>query len=125
MLKLSLLVGLGGFIGSVSRFLASNYMTKNFPSLYPFGTFAVNVIGCFIIGIIYSLTEERAILSNESRLLLATGFCGGFTTFSAFSAENLALIKDDQYGLVFIYISLSVVAGILFTYLGTVVGKNF
>lgn len=125
MLKLALLVGLGGFVGSVSRFLASSFMTKNFPSLFPYGTFAVNVLGCFIIGIVYSLAEEKAIISNEGRLLLATGFCGGFTTFSAFSIENLALIKDDQYGLVLLYILLSVITGLLFTYLGTAAGKLF
>lgn len=125
MLKLALLVGLGGFAGSISRFLASNFMNKIFPSLFPYGTFAVNVLGCFIIGVIYSLTEEKAIISNEGRLLLATGFCGGFTTFSAFSIENLALLKDDQYGLVILYILLSVITGLLFTYLGTITGKLF
>ena len=125
MLKLSLLVGLGGFIGSVLRFLTSTFMNKNFPSLFPYGTFTVNVIGCFIIGVIYTLTEEKEILSNENRLLLATGFCGGFTTFSAFSIENLALLKDGQYLLVLIYILLSVITGLLFTYLGTSAGKLF
>ncbi len=123
MIRLALLVGFGGFAGSICRFLASSFMTKNMPSLFPYGTFVVNILGCFLIGLIYSLTNDKIVLNNETRLLLATGFCGGFTTFSAFSIENLALLKDDKFVLVAVYIILSVTLGLLFSYLGTVVGK--
>lgn len=123
MLKLALLVGFGGFAGSVCRFLASDYMTKNMPSLFPYGTFVVNSIGCFLIGLIYTLTIDKSVLNNETRLLLATGFCGGFTTFSAFSIETLALFKDDKLVVAGAYIILSVLIGVLFSYVGTLAGK--
>ena len=91
MIKTLLLVGTGGFLGSVSRFLASRYMQENFPTAFPFGTFFVNVAGCFLIGLIYGFSERSALLTPGWKMFLAVGFCGGFTTFSTFANENLAV----------------------------------
>ena len=100
-------------------------MTNNFLSLFLYGTFAVNVAGCFITRLIYSLTKDQTVLSNKCRLLLASGFYGVFTTLSALSIENMALIKDDHFSLAFICIIVSVITGLLFTYSGTITVKLF
>lgn len=118
MFKTICLIGTGGFIGSVARFLLSGIFTKHNTSLFPFGTFTVNVLGCFLIGIIYALAEKQNLISNDARLFLATGLCGGFTTFSTFGYENIVLLKDDQFGYSLLYIGASVIAGLAFTYIG-------
>lgn len=92
-----ILVLIGGAIGSGSRYLMSLYITKTYPSSFPFGTFAVNIIGCLLIGIIYGLTERFQVSSMQWRLFLATGLCGGFTTFSAFAYENIVLLQNENY----------------------------
>ena len=97
MIKTLLLVGTGGFLGSVSRFLASRFMQDNFPSAFPFGTFFVNITGCLLIGLIYGFSERSSLLTAEWKMFLAVGFCGGFTTFSTFANENLALLRDGAF----------------------------
>ena len=82
------LIAIGGLLGSVARYLSVVYVTKLIPSQFPYGTFAVNIAGCLVIGIIYGLSLRYLWLTPEWRLLLATGFCGGFTTFSTFSYER-------------------------------------
>src|SRR5699024_3930334 len=97
MFKNILLVGIGGFAGSVGRYLLARYIELRVLTSFPFGTFAVNIIGCFIIGLRYGLTL-RGTVSPNIRFLLATGFCGGFTTFSTFSMESMTLLQDGQIG---------------------------
>ncbi|MBK7134118.1 MAG: fluoride efflux transporter CrcB [Bacteroidales bacterium] len=123
MIKTLLLVGTGGFLGSVSRFLASRYMQENFPTAFPFGTFFVNVAGCFLIGLIYGFSERSAVLTPGWKLFLAVGFCGGFTTFSTFANENLALLRDGEFYYFFLYTGLSVFLGIAATFLGVLLTK--
>lgn len=116
-MKSIFLVGIGGFVGSIARYGVSTLMSKFFITSFPLGTFVVNIIGSFIIGIIYAMTEEFSELYHY-RLLLATGFCGGFTTFSAFSIESLSLIEKGNYGLFMIYSLLSVVLGLVAVFIG-------
>jgi CrcB protein len=118
MFKILLLIGSGGFLGCVSRYLLQDFVMKRFPSAFPFGTFLVNVSGCFLIGLIYGLSVKSRVLSEALRFLLATGFCGGFTTFSTFSYESLALLKEGNYLYCGLYISLSILVGILATFAG-------
>ena len=108
-MKAILLVFFGGGIGSVLRYLVSYYTQKlwNYNS-FPMGTFVVNIIGCFLIGI---LTAYFMKTDNHLKFLLITGFCGGFTTFSTFSAENVSLWQNENYGILTIYIILSVILG--------------
>ena len=123
MFKTILLVGTGGFLGSVSRFLASRFMQDNFPSAFPFGTLFVNITGCFLIGIIYGFSEKSALLTPGWKMFLAAGFCGGFTTFSTFANENLALLRDGAFFHFMLYTGLSVFIGIMATFFGVLITK--
>lgn len=118
-----LLVGLGGGAGSVVRFLCQRGVSAVYPHAFPFGTLLVNVAGCLLIGILIGLFEKGQLVKPEWRLLLATGFCGGFTTFSAFAAENIQLLKDGRLLYFSIYTVASVVLGILATFTGIAVFK--
>lgn len=123
MIKTLLLVGTGGFLGSISRFLASRYMQNIFPSAFPYGTFFVNISGCFLIGLIYGISEKSPLLTSGWKLFLVIGFCGGFTTFSTFANENLALLRSGEFFNFFIYTGLSVFLGIAATFFGVLITK--
>lgn len=98
------LVALGGSIGSVLRYLASFFVSRHFTSFsFPYGTFAVNVAGCLIIGILYGITDRFQWLSPSMRFFLITGFCGGFTTFSAFAYENMQFLQQSNFLLFTVY----------------------
>jgi CrcB protein len=112
-----ILVGIGGLLGSIARYLAASFITKTFLFAFPYGTFAVNVVGCLIIGIIFGLSERFEWLP-EWRLFLATGFCGGFTTFSSFAYENIVLLQDKDYFTFAAYSILSFVLGLAATFAG-------
>ena len=118
MMKAILIVGAGGFVGSAARYLSQLFVSKYFPSSFPWPTFAVNITGCFVIGVIYALSVKGNLVSPEVRLLLATGFCGGFTTFSSFAFDNVNLLQEGDFLYTFIYIALSVLLGILAAYAG-------
>ena len=123
MIRTLLLIGTGGFLGSILRFLASRFMQNNFPSAFPFGTFFVNMSGCLLIGIIYGLSEKSSLLTNGWKMFLAVGFCGGFTTFSTFANENLALLRDGEFFYFLSYTGLSVFLGIGAAFLGVLMTK--
>lgn len=116
-MKLLILIGAGSFIGGICRYLSTQFIQNKFLSAFPYGTLWVNVTGCFIIGLIFGLSE-KANLPAEWRLFLATGFCGGFTTFSAFSNETLALLRDGQFWSAAWYVAASVFLGLLATFAG-------
>lgn len=124
MIKTILLVGSGGFVGSSLRYLLSRYIESNWLSSFPYGTFGVNIMGCLIIGIIYGLTAKN-LASGEARLLLATGFCGGFTTFSSFSYEFQSLLQDGQLWYAFLYSFGSLLVGLLAVWIGLTIIKMF
>ncbi|MGA9213493.1 fluoride efflux transporter CrcB [Kaistella sp.] len=113
---------LGGGLGSVLRFLISNYTQKlwNINS-FPMGTFVVNMIGCFLIGV---FTSYFIRVDNYLKFLLISGFCGGFTTFSTFSAENYSLWQSGNYLVLLFYILLSIMVGLIAVYLGLQMARN-
>lgn len=116
-MKQFLLIFLGGGIGSFLRYLISKSLNTYFPNFY-LGTFLVNVIGCFIIGVLIGLSVKNNYLSESQMLLLATGFCGGFTTFSTFALESHLLLKEHSILYMSAYLGLSVILGILAIALG-------
>ena len=113
-----LLVGLGGFVGSVARYLVAVLFAGYISSVFPFATLAVNIVGCFLIGVLFAISDKGNILSPEWRILLTTGFCGGFTTFSTFSYESLRLMQDGEFFYLAAYVLVSVVVGLAATYIG-------
>jgi len=123
MIKNLLLVGLGGGIGSIARYLCQKRFSENYPHPFPWGTFLVNLCGCFLIGVFYAATEKTSVLSPQARLLLITGFCGGFTTFSTFAFENMNLLRSGDILYFSVYIAASVVLGIAGVFGGIAITK--
>ncbi|HEX2396365.1 MAG TPA: fluoride efflux transporter CrcB [Bacteroidales bacterium] len=124
MFKQILLVGFGGFIGSVGRYFISR-LNLNYDILsIPIGTLTVNVLGSFIIGFLTGIATKSELLTMEWRLFLMVGICGGFTTFSSFTNENLMLLHNGQYLSVLIYTSLSVILGFAAVYLGYILTNS-
>ena len=112
----------GSSFGGAARYLSQEFVQKRFPSFIPLSTLSVNIIGSFIIGIIYALAE-RSKISAEVRILIATGFCGGFTTFSSFAFENVKLLQDGEFFNTALYVVLSIVIGFVAVYLGILFTK--
>ena len=100
-----------------------SWVAGSSPSIFPFGTFAVNIAGCFLIGLFYALGEKGNLLSPEWRMALTTGFCGGFTTFSTFAFENMNLLRTGDYVYFVSYILLSILLGIAGVFLGIALVK--
>ncbi|MEQ2953419.1 fluoride efflux transporter CrcB [Phocaeicola massiliensis] len=116
-MKSLLYIFIGGGTGSVLRYLLTIAIQRQTGTAFPWGTFAVNLLGCILIGIFYTLTS-RIHITNELRLLLTIGLCGGFTTFSTFSNESLQLLKSGFYPTFLAYVIGSVVLGIIGVMLG-------
>ena len=122
-MKIILIIGTGGFLGTISRYLATIFVQKYYLTSFPLGTFLVNVLGCFLIGVFYGLSERGSIMSAEWRMFLTVGFCGGFTTFSSFANDNMVLLRDSAFFYFILYTGLSVMLGLSATYLGNVLTK--
>lgn len=113
-----LAIALGGALGSVLRFAAVGYLTPLLNYRFPLGTFVVNIVGSFLIGVAYVLLVEKTTLPVEWRLFFITGILGGFTTFSAFSLEILQLWQEGHVLNALVYASISVVLGLLMAFVG-------
>ncbi|MBN2699693.1 MAG: fluoride efflux transporter CrcB [Bacteroidales bacterium] len=118
-----LLIGLGGFIGSIARFFLSKLNNHIWFFSIPVGTLLVNVLGSFLIGFLTGIAEKSPLMTVELRMLLMVGLCGGFTTFSTFSGENLMLMRNGQIMTVFLYSGLSIIFGFTAVYLGYISTK--
>ena len=114
-----LFVGVGGFFGSIGRYLLSGAVYQLFPNLhFPIGTTVVNVLGCFLIGFTSALVEFRNLLSPEVRVFLMIGVLGGFTTFSTFGYETIALLRDGAFLTGLANVLIQVIFGISAVWLG-------
>lgn len=124
-MKQILIIGLGGFLGTIARFGISKLnIYWQFLSL-PIGTLTVNVLGSFIIGLVIGFSNKTGALSPNLQLFLTVGICGGFTTFSTFSFENLQLMQNGQLLTALLYTLLSLILGFGAVYLGTVASTIF
>ncbi len=114
-----LLIGLGGFVGAISRYIISGFVQNVSGSIsFPWGTFAVNVIGCFFIGVLSHLADIRGVLSVQARMFLLFGFLGSFTTFSTFGNETLNLMRDGENFFALVNVGIQVVLGLTAVWLG-------
>jgi CrcB protein len=123
MFKAILLVSIGGAAGSSMRYLTSVFMQKWVSQLYPWGTFVANMLGCILIGILMGYFSKLQLNNNDYKLLLVTGFCGGYTTFSAFAFENFTLWQQGNNTTALTYIALSVIGGLLAVFSGFALSK--
>lgn len=118
MIKSILLAGAGGFVGTCLRFLTARLCQMWHLGGFPLGTFAVNVVGCFIIGALLGWGERSSALSPAMNVMLVTGFCGGLTTFSSFANDAFLLFQHRQWLVLSLYIALSLILGIIMVWVG-------
>lgn len=118
MIKNLILVLLGGGFGSIARYLISYFFSKNNVTHFPWATFIANTVGCLIIGLLFGYIQKNNLQNESLKLLLITGFCGGFTTFSTFSLENIQFIQNQNYNLALIYTLTSVLVGFITVIIG-------
>lgn len=123
MLKTIFYIAIGGAAGSVLRYLTSVLVSKYWSGNFPLATFIANVLGCFLIGLFIGLLEKNQLAQSQLKWLLITGFCGGYTTFSAFGYENYGLLQNNHSLLAFAYIAASVTGGLLAIWLGLTVTR--
>lgn len=114
-------IAIGGGIGSVLRYLTTLVAGKMFNSVFPYGTFIANIAGCLLIGLFLGYFEKYNLLSKELKFFLVTGLCGGYTTFSSFSVENIQLLQNNQMGTALLYTVLSIVIGFTATWSGLLI----
>ena len=113
-MKQALIVGLGGFIGTIARYKLGGFVLHHSTEWrFPLSTFTINILGCFTIGVLAGLAERRDFFSPDLRLLLFTGVIGGFTTFSAFAYEGVFLCRRGEWFVALLYALLSVVCGFI------------
>ncbi|HKK58044.1 MAG TPA: fluoride efflux transporter CrcB [Salinivirga sp.] len=120
-----IIIGFGGFLGTISRFLLQKVIQEQATSSFPWGTLIVNILGSFIIGVVFALSVRHNYLSPVWRNFLAIGFCGGFTTFSSFSLDNYQLLAHNQILFTILYTATSVISGLLFLYSGILAVRFF
>ena len=123
MFKTILFIAIGGAIGSILRFLTTVLVSKFWSNHFPLATFMVNVGGCFLIGISMGFLTKHALDNSNLKWFLVTGFCGGFTTFSAFGIENVTLLQNNNTILAFAYMAVSILISLFAVWLGLFVAK--
>lgn len=123
MIKHVLVVGLGGALGSMLRYLTTVVTAKYYTASFPLATFMVNVAGCFLAGLIFGMITQETTEAQNLKFLLITGFCGGFTTFSAFALENVRLMNSGNAAVAVMYALASIAAGLLAVWIGLVITR--
>lgn len=123
MMKQVLFVGVGGAAGSILRYLTTVITAKHYSASFPAATFIVNVVGCFLAGLIFGLIMRETVEAQNLKFLLITGFCGGFTTFSAFALENVRLMNSGNTTTAVVYTVLSVAVGLLAVWIGLLITR--
>ena len=119
-----IIIGIGGFLGAISRYGVALWIGQRWGRSFPLGTFVINVSGSFLIGLLMSLLTERFMVNPQWRLMLVVGFLGAYTTFSTFEYETGMLLKDSEWLIAGLNVVLSVFAGFIALKLGEVIAKS-
>lgn len=114
----TILIGLAGLTGTLLRYWLSGLIARQYGETFPWGTMAVNMIGCFLTGAIFNLTEERFLISPTLRMMILIGLMGGFTTFSSYGLQTFTLLRDGELGLATLNIGVSNALGLLLVWAG-------
>jgi fluoride exporter len=114
----TILIGLAGLTGTLLRYWLSGLVARQYGETFPWGTMAVNMIGCLLTGAIFSLTEQRFLISPTLRTMILMGLVGGFTTFSSYGLQTFTLLRDGEFGLATLNIGVSNVLGLLLVWAG-------
>lgn len=117
------LIAFAGAIGTLSRYFLGGAVQRLYGGSFPIGTFVVNMTGTFLFGLIWSVAEDRLVISSEARAIMLTGFMGAFTTFSSFMFETGELMRDSQWALALGNIALQNITGIIFLFIGLALGR--
>lgn len=118
-----LLAGCGGFVGTCGRYLICRLSRRLFQGDFPVGTFVVNIVGCFLIGLLLGILEKSRMTTTAESAMLIAGFCGGFTTFSAFADELWRMGDKGEWTLSALYLSASVIFGVLMVFCGRLIAR--
>ncbi len=113
------MVGIGGFLGASARYLLGGVIHRWLPATFPWGTFVINVTGCFGIGLVVAMAEERMVLGPTTRLFLTVGVLGGYTTFSSFGYETMVLMREGSFGAAAFNVIAQVTLGLFAVWAGT------
>ena len=121
----TILIGLAGLAGTLLRYWLSAYVARQSGETFPWGTMAVNLIGCLVAGAVFYVSEERFMINPTVRSVILIGLLGGFTTFSAYGLQTFVLLRDGSYGMASLNIVTSNVLGLFMVWVGYVLGKLF
>ena len=117
------LIGLAGFLGTLSRYWMSGVIAKRYGETFPMGTLAVNLVGCFLVGLLFYLLEERFLVNQTVRTVILIGFLGGFTTFSSYGLQTFTLLRDGELGFAALNLTASNLVGLLLVWAGYSVAR--
>ena len=117
------LIGLAGFVGTLGRYWLSGIIARRYGETFPFGTLAVNLIGCFLVGLLFYLMQERYLVNQNVRTIILVGLLGGFTTFSSFGLQTFTLLQDNEIALAALNLLASNVLGLLLVWAGYTLAK--
>jgi CrcB protein len=118
-----LLIGLAGFIGTLSRYWLSGVVARRYGETFPMGTLVVNLVGCFLVGLLFCLLQERFLVNQTVRTVVLIGFLGGFTTFSSFGLQTFTLLQDGEFGLAALNILGANLIGLVLVWAGYTLAK--
>jgi CrcB protein len=119
------LIGLAGFIGTLSRYGLSGIVARKYGETFPTGTVVVNLIGCFLVGLLFYLLQERFLVNQTVRTVIMIGFLGGFTTFSSYGLQTFTLLRDGEFGFAVLNLSASNIVGLVLVWAGYSLAKVF
>jgi CrcB protein len=117
------LIGLAGFVGTLARYGLSGVIAKRYGETFPLGTLAVNLIGCFLVGLLFYLMQERFLVNQNVRTVILIGLLGGFTTFSSLGLQTFTLLQDGQFGLAAANLGVSNLIGLFMVWAGYTLAK--